>query len=103
MDVITNLEQAMSPQEATLFKHGLKHYVDEEKAMTRLRQLKIAKREHAKGARAVEGLGQLIGVVDARNYFRWMREDPDFWRDSKNIDKFLSDNKQCAVPRKGNK
>jgi hypothetical protein len=103
MEIITNLDQAMSPAEASVFKHGLKHYIDEEKAMTRLRQIKTAKIEREKGARSVEGLGQLIGVVDSRNYFRWLQEDPDFWRDGKNIDKFLKDNEQCAVPRFGNK
>ena len=103
MHIVTNLEEVMSPAEASVFQYGLRHYIDEEKAMSRLRQLKIAKREHALGARAVEGIGQLIGVVDSRNYFRWMQEDPDFWRDSKNIDKFLKDNEECAVKRTGNK
>lgn len=93
----------MTPAEATIFRHGLKHYIAEEKAMSRLKQIEIAKREHAKGARAIEGLGQLIGVIDPRTYFRWMQEDPDFWKDKKNVDKFLKDNKQCSVPRKGNK
>lgn len=103
MEIVTNLEEVMSPAEASVFKYGLRHYIDEEKALSRLRQVEIAKKEHEKGARAIEGIGQLIGVIDPRTYFRWQQEDPDFWRDKKNVDKFLKDNKQCSVPRFGNK
>lgn len=93
----------MTPLEATIFRHGLKHYVNQEKAMAQIRQVNRKRSEYMKEARQVDGLGQLIGVIDARIYFRWMQEDPDFWNDKKNVDKFMKDNPEYAMPTKRTK
>ncbi len=44
------------------------------------------------GRRCVDGLGQLTAVIDARTFFRWEMEDPDFWADRGNFKRFVADN-----------
>mgnify|MGYP003659783009 FL=1 len=39
---------------------------------------------------------ELMSVVDARTWFRWQQEDPHFWSDKKNIEKFTKDNPIAA-------
>lgn len=34
-------------------------------------------------------------VIDSRVYMRWLREDPDFWKDATNVKKFKKDNPEC--------
>lgn len=35
---------------------------------------------------------RLDAVIDPRMYFRWLAEDPNFWKDQKNVDKFCKQN-----------
>lgn len=42
----------------------------------------------------------LLAVVDPRTYMRWRLQDPDFWHDKRNVQKFVQDNPVCA-PWKG--
>ena len=35
-------------------------------------------------------------LVDARTWFRWQQEDPDFWKDDSNVKKILKDNKELT-------
>jgi hypothetical protein len=62
------------------------------------RQAAIAKRMQAQGSRRVDGIGQKIGGIDPRLYFRWHQEKPGCWRDKNFVAEFLRDNPQCRAP-----
>ena len=38
----------------------------------------------------------LEGVCDARTWFRWQQEDPDFWKCDSNVKRILKDNKEMT-------
>lgn len=78
-----------------------------EKARAAAEQTRIAQKLHAEGSRFVPGLGQKIGSIDARTYFRHLQENPGSMRDPTYIQELLRDSpKLCApgykprVPRK---
>lgn len=75
-----------------------------EKVLMEEQMARNAKYEEAiTDARTVDGLGQRVGVIPSRVYFRWIhQEGADFWRDPKNREKFFKDNPQCraAKPQK---
>lgn len=81
--------------------------VPAEKARAVLRQAEIARVMEATGSARMEGLGQKIGGVDLRTFFRWEKEFPGCWRDKNFIREFLRDNPACRAPgytgHKGNK
>jgi len=72
-----------------------KDYVRAEKAKYRKRAGSIFQRyknyQHNKKAEL-----HLEGVIDARTWFRWVQQDPDFWKDDSNVKKFLKDNKEAT-------
>ena len=37
-------------------------------------------------------IGEKVRSYDARTWFRWRKEDPHFWDDKKNVEKFAKDN-----------
>jgi len=43
------------------------------------------------------GTMRLDGVIDARTYFRWQQEDPDFWKDESNWRRMKQDSPELAV------
>lgn len=62
------------------------------------RQAAIAKRMQEQGSRRIDGVGQKIGGIDPRLYFRWHQEKPGCWRDKNFVSEFLRDNPQCRAP-----
>lgn len=69
----------------------------EKKEVTR-RQLGIAKRMQAEGSRRINGIGQKIGGIDPRLYFRWDQEHKGCWQNPEFVRDFLRDNPQCCAP-----
>lgn len=69
--------------------------ISDEKAQAEIRQAQIAKQLEA--SKHIEGLGQLIGKVDARVFFRWWQAEPGCWTDEAFIKRFLQDNPNCRA------
>ena len=44
------------------------------------------------GAVAIEGLGQKLGEIPARTYFRWLQDKPGCWQDREFTHEFFKDN-----------
>lgn len=99
------IEAAKSTEEGVIYdlpQSFLKEWNDrflktipDEKAQAEIRQAEIAKQMDA--SKRIEGLGQLIGRVDARIFFRWWQQEPGCWRDEGFIKKFLKDNPNCRA------
>jgi len=49
--------------------------------------------------RTIDGLGQHLGEIDARTFFRWDREEPGCWNDRNWVRKYVKDNPEAAAPR----
>lgn len=73
-------------------RSGLPSTVERVQAAARQERIKLACKALQPAARTVDGLGELIGMVDARIYHRWEEAEPGFWSDKNNVDKFLKDN-----------
>lgn len=72
---------------------------EKEKADYMARQQRAQQEIRETPIKNIDGLGQLIGVFDARTYFRWQEEDPWFWDDRQNVERFLQDNPECRAPK----
>lgn len=68
--------------------------IEQEKREYMDRQVKCQKNAMETVARDNSVLGRHRGRIDGRTYFRWLKEDPYFWMDRKNVDKFLRQNKE---------
>ena len=69
-----------------------KQYVNMEKAKYRRRASSVFNR-YKNFQQNKKAELWLEGVVDARTWFRWQQEDPDFWKDDSKVKKILKDNK----------
>lgn len=68
-----------------------------EKARSVVKKAEIARILEKCGSIRTPGVGQRVGVVDARTFFRWHQENPGFWDHKQSRDRFLADNPQyCA-------
>ena len=67
-----------------------------EKETYKDRQRAVAKaHEHLKGAKSKHF--KPVGAIDARTFLRWEQQDPGFWSDKGNRDKFYKDNPECRI------
>lgn len=67
-----------------------------EKATYTERQRAVAKaHEDMKGKKSK--YFKPVGAIDARTFLRWEQQDPGFWNDTKNRDKFYKDNPECRI------
>jgi len=46
------------------------------------------------GEKSIDGIGENYATMDSRMFHRQMQNDPDFWRDPKNVQQFFKDNPQ---------
>lgn len=73
--------------------------IPEEKVKQNLELAKTARALRAAGSvRTSEGLGQKIGSIPGRVYFRWQQEFPGCWQDDEFVSAFLADNPECCAP-----
>ena len=83
-----------------VLREGLgKDWLLNEKEHQRKEMIRIALEEKAEVRKTVEGIGQLTGRIPARMYFRWLKEDPHFWDDPKNKEKFFKDNPELRASK----
>jgi len=69
-----------------------------EKARAHAEQTRIAQKLQADGPRSMPGLGQKMGSVDARTYFRWQQSHPGSVRDPNFIQEMLRDSPKLRAP-----
>ena len=69
-----------------------------EKVRADLNQALIGRALLKEGAVAVEGLGQKVGSVDARTFFRFQQEFPGCWNDRAFVNEFMADNPRLRSP-----
>lgn len=74
----------------------LKEYLRREKAMTerRYRCVRALYQNYRQNARSD---WKLLAAVPARDFHRWQKEDPDFWRDDANLRSLRRDNPDTAI------
>jgi hypothetical protein len=102
-NIIAKRAKTMKPDEFLLWwkrelRTGgeLNEYLRVEKARTTQRYRRVA--------RAAQDFKQnnksevrKVAEVPARDYFRWLREDPDFWKDNKNLRSLKRDNPDACI------
>lgn len=71
--------------------------VPAEKARAVLRQAQLARAMELEGVVKSDGLGQKIGSVDSRTFFRWQQEHPGCWMNEEFIFEFLKNNPPCRA------
>lgn len=69
-----------------------------EKSRAREEQTRIAQKLHAEGSRYIPGVGQKIGSIDRRTYFRLEGENPGCMRDEGFIQQLLRDSPKLCAP-----
>jgi len=74
----------------------LHEYVRREKARTTERYRAVARKVHGHQQNNKSELRRLADIP-ARDYFRWLREDPDFFNDNKNLKSLKRDNPDVKV------
>lgn len=52
----------------------------------------------AEGSSRMDGLGQKMGSIPGRIYFRWQQMLPGCWQDKQFVEEFLYDNPACCAP-----
>ena len=73
-----------------------------EKAQRMARVVEMKKAEAIKNRKHIDGVGERIGEIDVRTFFRWEQEDDgNFWNDKGNIKKFFNDNPEYRVRKHG--
>jgi hypothetical protein len=80
------------------FKDGghFSEYVRMEKATAAQRYRGLAKKMHGFEQNNKSEFRRLADIP-ARDYYRWLREDPDFWNDNKNLKSLRRDNPDVCV------
>lgn len=71
-------------------------YLKREKAQTTARYRQVARRMHGFKQNGKSDLRR-VADIPLRDYFRWLREDPDFFADNKNLKSLKRDNADVSV------
>lgn len=102
-DVLVPAAKAMNPTEFYAWYHkelkdggGLAEYLRKEKALTPARYRQLARRMHGFQQNNKSDVRR-VADIPLRDYFRWMKEDPDFFADDKNLKSLRRDNKDVCV------
>ena len=76
----------------------LSEYLRIEKARTNERLRRVAQFQHRTGWQQNNRSDfQLLARVPARDYHRWQKTDPDFWRDKSNLKSYRRDNPEACI------
>lgn len=94
-DIISELPEQFLRE----FREEVAATIPEEKVKQELAMVETAKALRAIGPmRTKEGLGQAVGSIPARIYFRFQNEFPGCWQDEEFVDAFLTDNPALCAP-----
>ncbi len=69
-----------------------------EKARAAQEQTRIAQKLQAQGSVRINGLGQKMGSIDRRTYFRHQQENPGCWSDPGYAEQLLRDSPKLRAP-----
>ncbi len=58
------------------------------------RLLQVKQKHAGDGVKSVDGIGENYATMDGRMYHRWLREDPNIFKDYNSCKKFFKDNPQ---------
>lgn len=72
--------------------------VSSEKAQAVINQAMIARVMQKTGSLKMEGIGQKMGAIDARTFFRWQQQYPGCWKDPNFLQEMLRDNPAMRAP-----
>lgn len=102
-NIIARRAKTMTPDDFLLWwrrelKTGgeLNEYMRVEKARTPERYRGVAKKNVQFKQNNKSDIRKLADIP-VRDYFRWLREDPDFWKDNKNLRSLKRDNPDACV------
>lgn len=87
-DIITSLPAGFLES----FHDEIMGTIPAEKVKADLRQAEIGRVLVNEGGQAIEGIGQKLGEVDPRTYFRWLHDKPGCWDDKQFVHEFFRDN-----------
>ena len=91
-----------SPNEVAMMREVINRKVKSdqpaEKARAREEQTRIAQKLQSDGSRHIPGIGQKMGSIDARTYFRHHQENPGCWNDPDYVDRTLRDSPKLQAP-----
>ena len=73
--------------------------IGQEKVLQDQRQRAVARVEQTIKRKTVEGLGQLVGIIDLENYLRWHDYQPGCWNDKAFKREYFRDNPQARAAR----
>lgn len=73
--------------------------IGKEKVLIEQRQKEIAEAEKYMKRKTVDGLGQLIGVIDLKTYLLWDQDQRGCWSDKKFKREFFRDNPDARATR----
>lgn len=76
---------------------ALDWYIKSEKFESRKRLRTVARLQHAVFEQDKKSDFRLLAAVPGREFFRWQKEDPDFWADDKNLRSFKRDNPDACI------
>ena len=93
LDIVTKVPESFLAE----FEDEFQRSIPAEKVKATLNQAFIGRALIAEGPSAVEGLGQKLGEVDARTYFRWHQALPGCWSDKTFLNEFFKDNAGCRA------
>lgn len=72
--------------------------IPQEKVQMQLKEAEIGRVLAAEGSlRSVQGLGQKLGEVPARLWFRWRQQYPGCWEDDAFVQEFFADNERLKA------
>lgn len=90
LDIITKV----SPEFIAEFEDRFQATIPAEKVKADLAQAFIGRALIAEGSTRVDGIGQRMGEVDQRTYYRWQQSNPGCWQDKAFVNEFFADNAQ---------
>ena len=103
LNIVNKRAKAMTPAafQEWMFKAcrpggELHEYERRERARTSERYRAVARQQHGFQQNNKSDLRR-VADIPARDYFRWLREDPDFFHDNKNLKSLKRDNSDVCV------
>lgn len=91
------------PKEDTSFwqtiERNIRLGIGQEKVLQKQRMIEVARLEAMIPRKTVEGLGQLVGIIDEEVYQRWHAFDRGCWSDKKFKREFFRDNPEYRASR----
>lgn len=92
------LEGALSEDFLKFLEAQVQSQVQEERLQARKVASQIWQALQADGSLYSDGLGQKMGSIDQRTYYRWLDVYPGCWHNKAFVNRFLKDNPQYLAP-----